>query len=205
MNSSIGLSTPVLKAYEETGRSSIPLDFHWRGGPSLSRGLPSIAENSTKVQVEKLEGLDSGQIAMDHTRSGSDLFVRIDPGEEIHEALQRLADEVGFDAAAITSGIGRTRDNLYGFMDGDGVYQRRLLKTPSELVSLSGNIARKQSGEAFTHIHCCWSDDDNVVHAGHMFQSTVHVVAEVHIRVMEHAVMTRCPLEGVELLGLEFG
>ena len=121
MNSSIGLSTPVLKAYEETGRSSIPLDFHWSGRPSLSRGLPSIAENSTKVRVEKLEGLDSGQVAMDHTRSGSDLFVRIDPGEEIHEALQRLADKVGFDAAAITSGIGRTRDNLYGFMDGDGV------------------------------------------------------------------------------------
>jgi predicted DNA-binding protein with PD1-like motif len=112
---------------------------------------------------------------MEWTRSGEDLFVRIDPDEEIHASLQSLADEVGFDAAAITSGIGRTRDNLYGYMNEQGVYQRRPLDSPSELVSLSGNIARKQEGAAFTHIHCCWSDDDNNVHAGHMFQSTLYM------------------------------
>ena len=72
------------------------------------------------------------------------------------------------------------------------------------LVSLSGNIARTQDGKAFTHIHCCWSDDDNNVHAGHMFQSVVHVVGEIHIRIMSHAIMTRCPLPDVELLGLQF-
>ena len=54
---------------------------------------------------------------MEWTRSGQDLFVRIDSGDEIHASLQRLADEVGFNAAAITSGIGRTRDTLYGYMN----------------------------------------------------------------------------------------
>ncbi|MBJ46659.1 MAG: hypothetical protein CMB59_02040 [Euryarchaeota archaeon] len=141
---------------------------------------------------------------MEWTRSGEDLFVRIDSGDEIHASLQRLADEVGFNAAAITSGIGRTRDTLYGYMNEDGVYIRRQLDSPSELVSLSGNIARKQDGTAFTHIHCCWSDDDNNVHAGHMFQCVVHVVAEIHIRILKHAIMTRCPLPDVELLGLQF-
>jgi len=132
------------------------------------------------------------------------LFVRIDPNEEIHESLQSLADKVGFDAAAITSGIGRTRENIYGYMDEEGVYQRRSLPSASELVSLSGNVARTQEGKAFTHIHCCWSDDDNNVHAGHMFNSTVHVVAEIHLRILTHAIMTRCPLADVELLGLQF-
>ncbi len=141
---------------------------------------------------------------MEWTRSGDDLFVRLDPNEEIHSTLQNLADEVGFDAAAITSGIGRTRDNLYGYMNEQGVYQRRPLESPSELVSLSGNIARTQEGKAFTHIHCCWSDDDNNVHAGHMFQSVVHVVAEIHIRILSKVIMTRCPLPDVELLGLKF-
>ena len=141
---------------------------------------------------------------MDYTKSGSDLFVRLDPGEDIHETLQNLADEVGFDAAAITSGIGRTRNNKYGYMNEEGVYQRRDLEDPSELVSLSGNIARKEDSSAFTHIHCCWSDDDNNVHAGHMFQSVVHVVAEIHIRIMSDAIMTRCPLANFELLGLQF-
>ena len=141
---------------------------------------------------------------MDYTKSGSDLLVRLDPGEDIHEALQNLADEVGFDAAAITSGIGRTRNNKYGYMNEEGVYQRRDLEDPSELVSLSGNIARTEDSSAFTHIHCCWSDDDNNVHAGHMFQSVVHVVAEIHIRIMSDAIMTRCPLANFELLGLQF-
>ena len=141
---------------------------------------------------------------MEWVRSGEDIFVRLDPGEEIHKTLQNLADVVGFDAAAITSGIGRTRDTLYGFMDEEGIYRRRPLDSPSELVSLSGNIARTQEGNAFTHIHCCWSDDDNNVHAGHMFQSVVHVVAEIHIRILSQAIMTRCPLPDVELLGLKF-
>ena len=87
---------------------------------------------------------------MEWTRSGEDLFVRIDPNEEIHTSLQSLADQVGFDAAAITSGIGRTRETIYGYMDEDGIYQRRNLDDPSELVSLSGNIARTQDGKAFT-------------------------------------------------------
>tara|TARA_B100001996_G_C18157025_1_gene399075 strand:+ start:15 stop:443 length:429 start_codon:yes stop_codon:yes gene_type:complete len=141
---------------------------------------------------------------MEWTLSNDDLFVRIDPGEEIHTSLQSLADEIGFNVAAITSGIGRTRDNLYGYMDSEGVYQRRSLSNPSELVSLSGNIARTKEGKPFTHIHCCWSDDDNNVHAGHMFQSTVHVVAEIHLRILPKAIMTRCPLVDLELLGLEF-
>ena len=83
---------------------------------------------------------------MEHTRSGSDILVRIDPGEEIHAALKKLADDLGFDAAAITSGIGRTRENQYGYMNEEGIYKRRLLDSPSELVSLSGNIARTENG-----------------------------------------------------------
>ena len=141
---------------------------------------------------------------MEYTLSDKDLFVRLDPGEEVHSTLKKLADLVGFNAAAITSGIGRTREMVYGYMNQEGVYIRRDLEPPSELVSLSGNIARTVNGEAFTHIHCCWSDDDNNVHAGHMFEATVHVVAEIHIRVMEHASMMRCHLDGLELLGLKF-
>ena len=141
---------------------------------------------------------------MEWTISGEDLFVRIDPGEEIHASLQALADQIGIDAAAITSGIGRTRENTYGFMNAEGVYITKSLNSPGELISLSGNISRTEDKKPFTHIHCCWSDDDNNVHAGHMFQSVVHVVAEIHIRILLKAIMTRCPLPDVELLGLEF-
>ncbi len=89
-------------------------------------------------------------------------------------------------------------------MNNEGIYIKRQLVNPSELVSLSGNISRTEQGGAFTHIHCCWSDDDNNVHAGHMFSSTVAVVAEIHLRVLTQAIMTRCPLPDVQLLGLRF-
>ena len=53
---------------------------------------------------------------MEHTRSGSDILVRIDPGEEIHTALKKLADDLGFDAAANTIAIRRTRENQYEYI-----------------------------------------------------------------------------------------
>ena len=141
---------------------------------------------------------------MEWTRSGDDLFVRIDPGEELHATLQALADEVGFDAAAITSGIGRTRESTYGYMDDNHRYHRVTIEAGSELVTLQGNLARRESGEAFTHLHATFSDDDLTPHAGHMFSATVHVVAEIHLRLLPHAVMSRCPLENSEFVALKF-
>ncbi len=142
---------------------------------------------------------------MEWTRSNDDLFVRLDPGEEIHASLQALADEVGFDAAAITSGIGRTRESTYGYMDDDHVYHRVTLDEGTELVTLQGNLARRETGEPFTHLHATFSDDDLRPHAGHMFAATVHVVAEIHMRILTHAIMTRCPLENSEFVALKFG
>ena len=95
--------------------------------------------------------------------------------------LQALADEVGFDAAAITSGIGRTRNSVYGYMDDDHVYHRVTLSEGTELVRRCKNLARRENGEAFTH-HATFSDDDLKPHAGHMFSAEVHVVAEIHLR-----------------------
>jgi predicted DNA-binding protein with PD1-like motif len=141
---------------------------------------------------------------MEWTRSGDDVFVRLDPGEEIHASLQGLADELGFDAAAITSGIGRTRQSTYGYMDDDHKYHRVTLEGGSELVTLQGNLARRKNGAAFTHLHATFSDDDLKPHAGHMFTATVHVVAEIHLRVLTHAIMTRCPLENSEFVALKF-
>ena len=141
---------------------------------------------------------------MEWTRSGDDLFVRLDPGEEIHTSLRALADEVGFNAAAITSGIGRTRDNFYGYMSDDHIYTRRSFAPGAELVTLQGNLARLEDGTAFTHIHVTWCSDDNVVMAGHLFESTIHVVGEIHMRILSEAIMTRCPLENSEFVALRF-
>ena len=68
---------------------------------------------------------------MEWTTSGDDVFLRLDPGEEIHAALQALADTIDLNAAAVTSGIGRVRASVYGFMDDDHVYHRRTIASSS--------------------------------------------------------------------------
>ena len=143
---------------------------------------------------------------MEHTRSGSDIFVRLDPGEELHASIQAVCRAEGVSGAAITSGIGRVREADVGYLDADEVYQRILLSPPGELLSMQGNVAVFE-GEPFTHIHVVLSDDDHAVHGGHLFAATVHVTAEIHLRLLEKAVkvpMTRCAVPGSEFKPLGF-
>ena len=144
------------------------------------------------------------QRLMEWTRSNDDLFLMLEPGEEIHASIRALAKELDIKAAAITSGIGRTRMNVHGFMDDKHIYRRWTQEGPCELVSLQGNLALMEDGSPFTHIHATFADNDNVVHAGHMFEATVEVVAEIHLRILSKAIMTRCPMADSEFVALKF-
>ncbi|MEC7708427.1 MAG: DUF296 domain-containing protein [Candidatus Thermoplasmatota archaeon] len=101
---------------------------------------------------------------MEHTRIGRDLFVRLDKGEEIHESIRALSEQ-GISAAALTSGIGRVRDTVIGFLDSEGVYQKITVQEPMELLSMQGNLVPGPDGP-FTHIHIVASEDDHVVRGG---------------------------------------
>jgi predicted DNA-binding protein with PD1-like motif len=143
---------------------------------------------------------------MEYTRSGSDVFMRLDEGEEIHTSIQAICKSEGISGAAITSGIGRVRDTDIGYLDDQNVYQRIIRKEPHELLSLQGNVSIFE-GEPFTHLHVVLSDNDHKVHGGHLFTSTIHVVGEIHLRVLEKNVsvpMTRCSIVGSEFKPLNF-
>ena len=119
---------------------------------------------------------------MEHRRVGRDVFVRLDVGDEMHASIRELSEH-GISAAAITSGIGRIRNTVIGYLDADGVYQKEVLEAPVELLSAQGNLAPGSDG-ASTHIHIVASDDDHTVHGGHLFEATVEVTAEMHLRVL---------------------
>ena len=76
---------------------------------------------------------------MEHIVSGRDVFVRLDPGEEIHESIQSLSYK-GIESAVITSGIGRVHDAEVAYLDSDGVYQKTTYSGPVELLSTQGNL-----------------------------------------------------------------
>jgi predicted DNA-binding protein with PD1-like motif len=141
---------------------------------------------------------------MEWARSGDDIMLVLEPGEEIHASIQKLADTLDLNGAAITSGIGRTRNSIFGYMDADFVYHRKELEEPVELVTLQGNLARHENGSPFTHLHATFSNDDFLTKSGHLFSATVFVVAEIHLRVMSEVVMTRCPMVDGEFVELKF-
>ena len=63
-----------------------------------------------------------------------------------------------------------------------------------ELLSTQGNLAPGPDGP-FTHIHILLSDNGHIVHGGHLFEATVHVVAEIHLRVLNPEIMKRKPTQ----------
>ena len=65
----------------------------------------------------------------------------------------------------------------------DRVYQKTMHHNSMELLSTQGNLAPGPDGP-FTHLHVVISDDDNIVHGGHLFTATVSVTAEIHLRVL---------------------
>ena len=117
---------------------------------------------------------------MDYRCFGRDLLIRLDKGEELHDAIRSLSDH-GINTAAITSGIGRIRETVIGFLDSEGIYQKVRFEESMELLSMQGNLARGPDGP-FTHIHIVASDDNHVVRGGHLFEAIVEVTAEIHMR-----------------------
>ena len=140
---------------------------------------------------------------MEHRRFGRDLFVRLDKGEGLHDAIRSLSNH-GISTAAITSGIGRIRGTEIGFLDSDGIYQKMEIEHPMELISLQGNLAPGPEGP-FTHIHIVASDDNHVVRGGHLFEATVEVTAEIHLRILDEdgATIVREATES-DFFGLSF-
>jgi len=120
---------------------------------------------------------------MEHTRIGRDVFVRLDKGDEIHSSIRSLSD-AGISSAAVTSGIGRVRDAVIGYLDSDGIYQKITIEEPMELLSLQGNLCPGPEGP-FSHIHVVCSDNDHVVRGGHLFEAKIEVTAEMHLRILE--------------------
>ena len=73
-------------------------------------------------------------------RSGDDVFIRLDPGDEIHASVQAVCANEGISGAALTSGIGRVRDIDIGYLGASGIYQRVMHEGPMELLSTQGNV-----------------------------------------------------------------
>jgi len=161
---------------EKNGSGRLPNDVLEASTAERTLILPALQENHLGWH----SSVGARCMSMEFSRQGRDVFVRLDPGDEMHESLQSLAQH-GITAAAITSGIGRVGEIEMGYLDREGVYQTVVHEEAMELLSVEGNLAPGPDGP-FTHIHIVLSDDGHVVRGGHLFRATVAVTAEIHLR-----------------------
>jgi predicted DNA-binding protein with PD1-like motif len=135
-------------------------------------------------------------------RSGSDWFLHVEPGVQLHDAYRAFAREHGVRGAVIAAGIGMLRDPELGYWDGQQ-YQKRLLRGAFELVSTQGNLG-VLDGEPFAHVHVSVAGPDHAAHGGHLFRGEVHVSHEGSVRVLEGVELRRAREPGSPLATLRW-
>lgn len=118
---------------------------------------------------------------MNWDAGGSDIFVRIDPGEQLVASLKRVADTLDLTAAAITSGVGMLDGIEVGFFNlSRDDYDRTRIDGIFDLSSIMGNIVRSD-GEAVPHVHAVFNDRDYRTYSGHVIEAACHITIELFL------------------------
>jgi len=140
---------------------------------------------------------------MQVVRDGSRFMVRLDDGQDLFEALSEFARTEDIRAGTIVFGIGMFRTATFGYWDGTQ-YRPEELKSPHEVVSLHGTIARAD-GAPSLHLHGAVAGPDHRLVGGHLLRATVGMLQEVFIETFPGRAFGRPMVEsyGLKMLDLE--
>lgn len=115
---------------------------------------------------------------MQNKQKGNLIFIRLFPDEDIFKKLEEACKKYKVDTAVIISGIGQLKDFKLGYFKEKGNYTQEHFKTPHELLSLEGNIARRDEEYIF-HLHAALSNEKKEVIGGHLVEGLVEVTNEI--------------------------
>ncbi len=131
---------------------------------------------------------------MESRRTRYGHVLRLDPGEDIVQALADFAGREGVRGGMI-SGIGAVGEVELGFFDpAREVYERRTFRGDHEIGALTGNFSMLE-GRPFPHCHIVIAGPDFVAHTGHLFRGQVSVTCEIHVTVEPDPIL-RVRIEG---------
>ncbi len=120
---------------------------------------------------------------MQYRKCGSMYVVRLEKGEEVMETMKKFADECLIGCASVT-GIGATDQALLGVFDPEKkAYHEMEYRVPMEILSLTGNISRKD-GDSWMHLHAVVADDSQVARGGHVLRMVISLTAEIFVTVL---------------------
>jgi hypothetical protein len=111
------------------------------------------------------------------------VFVLIlDQGEEAFKAISDFAEKEHIDGASL-SAIGAFSEAKVGWFDlGAKKYKPIVVKEQCEVLSLMGDVAKRDDGKASLHLHAVLGLQDGSVRGGHFLSGSVQPTLEVMIR-----------------------
>lgn len=118
---------------------------------------------------------------MRYSFDGFNYLLRLDKGEKLSECFEKFAAETKLDGAWVT-GLGAGVEASLGFYDLDRrEYLWREFKDLHEVVSLTGNLARDETGKLVFHLHAVLSDKEYKTVGGHLKDLTAGATLELFI------------------------
>ncbi len=120
---------------------------------------------------------------MEYRKFDQGLIVRLDPGEEIIEALTQLARQEDIALASI-SGLGAANEVIIGIFDTEHkTYGSKTYQGLYEIAALVGSLTR-MDGAPYLHLHVTIGNPlTGEVHAGHMSRCVISATGEIFLQV----------------------
>lgn len=121
--------------------------------------------------------METKQIQEEH---GQKTFALVfEAGDEALSGLMEFAEESSLDAASFTA-IGAFGTATLGYFDiQEKEYRKIPVREQVEVLSLAGNITRKESGEPQVHAHAVLGLSDGTTRGGHLLEGRVRPTLEV--------------------------
>lgn len=119
---------------------------------------------------------------MKSVQSGDSYLIRIDPGEDILESLQRwCVGQKIYNAGVI--GIGSVENpTLAHYRRDTKEFKEKRLPGIYEVTSLIGNVGLVDADEPLVHLHVTLADEEMRTYGGHLVEGYCSATAEILIR-----------------------
>lgn len=134
---------------------------------------------------------------MEIVNDAANVFVRLEPGEQIIECLKTVARELDVRVAAIISGVGMISHVEFGFfcVQKDN-YDRRTFDGICDLSSIQGNITWL-GDQPVPHVHMTVNRPDYDTLSGHVIEATCHITMEIFLQRMDELSLSRVKHENL--------
>lgn len=115
---------------------------------------------------------------MEYRKFGEAYLVRMDPGEEILEQLERFARQEQIRLASVQA-LGAVKEFTVGvFSLAEKQYHANHFQGAYEIVSLTGTIDT-MNGDFYCHLHMSAGDEQGRVFGGHLNRAVISVTCEM--------------------------